>query len=193
MARSILVLAMAVAAASVGIEQVHALVAGQVTPASITTTDNSAEIVSLAASMRTAALTSGAATPAAAAPASTTEETVSPRRQAISNSIQEVVVTAGASPIKVLSAIYAFRNCAGGAATSTTGVTMRAGLATVTCKPEQVETLDEDTLAVLSNLETIVIALLDGEQPAALGAGFFSGLSIPSSGGPSGGGTDYIG
>jgi hypothetical protein len=184
MARSILVLAMAIAGASLGIGQVHALVAAQAAPAP-QVADNTAEVEALAAAIRNAAATARAS----AAPDATPEA----RRQEIGNVVQEIIVTAGASPTTVMSAILAVRNCGTGASSSASSTALRPGMISVACPGGSVASLDEDTLAALNSLETVVLALLEGEQPAALGGGFFGGLNIPPSAGLFSGGTDYIG
>lgn len=111
----------------------------------------------------------------------------------ITAALQAVIVESGASPIVVLSAIAAVKNCPTGVATSTTGQPATTpALIPILCAGALVNPIDEPTALALAALEAQVVALLEGEQPAALSGGFFGGLGFPQSAGLAAGGSDYI-
>jgi len=115
------------------------------------------------------------------------------QQAAIASALQAVIVESGASPIVVLSAIAAVRYCPTGVAVSTTGLPATPALIPITCDAALAKSIDEPTDRALAALQSQVLALLVGEQPAALSGGFFGGLGFPSSAGLGAGGSDYIG
>jgi hypothetical protein len=111
---------------------------------------------------------------------------------AIAAALQGVIVASGASPIVVLSALAAVRYCPTGVVTSTTGLPATPALIPILCDGILVKPIDEPTDSALAALQGQVLALLEGEQPAALSGGFFGGLGFPASAGLEAGGSDYI-
>lgn len=111
----------------------------------------------------------------------------------IAGALQAVIVESGASPLVVLSAIAAVKNCPTGVTTSTTGQPAIPALIPILCDAALAKAIDEPTNLALAALQAQVLALLEGEQPAALSGGFFGGLAFPASAGLQAGGSDYIG
>lgn len=173
----------AVVCATFTIDGVQALVLDQPEAPTVQATNDQAAVQALAGNIRTAIDAAKAALPADADEAA--------QRAAVVTAVQEVIVTAGASPINVLSAINAVRSCATGAASSANAAGP-PGLVSVVCSPTNVSALDQPTLLALGDLEGRVLALIEGEQPAALSGGFFGGLNVPASAGLTSGGSDYV-
>jgi|GEM_PF-5370066 len=114
------------------------------------------------------------------------------QQAAVTAALQNVIVESGASPLVVLSAVAAVKNCPTGVTTSTTGLPATPALIPILCAGLLANAIDEPTTLALAALEAQVLALLEGEQPAALSGGFFGGLGFPESAGLAAGGSDYL-